>query len=123
MFIFWLIAVNRDYSTKIKSFYRNMSEAKRVTLTTISSNISSSLTTGAPSGNFRFGADFLPQTDKSATAPSAPAGTKVLAKTIRLNVELFQTDSNKYPEFNYAKLLHLEKVRTYNKYVHEAKIL
>ncbi|KAI8130470.1 yemanuclein [Lucilia cuprina] len=86
-------------------------EAKRVTLTTISSTVSSSLMTAGSSNPLRFGADFLAQADKSATTGNASAttATKGSTKTIRLNVELFQTDSNKYPEFNYAKLLHLEK--------------
>lgn len=88
-----------------------MTEAKRVTLTTISSTVSSSLLTAGTSGSLRFGADFLAQSEKSAAGSgSGSSATKGSTKTIRINVELFQTDSNKYPEFNYAKLLHLEKV-------------
>uniref|UniRef100_A0A1I8NYY7 Hpc2-related domain-containing protein n=1 Tax=Stomoxys calcitrans TaxID=35570 RepID=A0A1I8NYY7_STOCA len=80
-----------------------MSDPKRVTLTTISSTVSSSLMTA---GSSRFGADFLAPADK--IAPSATV-TKNGNKTLRLKVELFQTDCNKYPEFDYAKLLHVEK--------------
>lgn len=88
-----------------------MTEAKRVTLTTISSTVSSSLMTAGSSNPSRFGADFLAQTEKPTTGTtSSSAAAKGSTKTIRLNVELFQTDSSKYPEFNYAKLLHLEKV-------------
>lgn len=89
-----------------------MTEAKRVTLTTISSTVSSSLLTAGTSGSLRFGADFLAQSEKSVagSGSGSSATTKGSTKTIRINVELFQTDSNKYPEFNYAKLLHVEKV-------------
>ncbi|XP_065372239.1 yemanuclein [Calliphora vicina] len=86
-----------------------MTEAKRVTLTTISSTVSSSLMTAGSSNPSRFGADFLAQTEKPTTGTTSSAAAKGSTKTIRLNVELFQTDSSKYPEFNYAKLLHLEK--------------
>ena len=86
-----------------------MTEAKRVTLTTISNSVTSSLLTTGSSGTLRFGADLLSQTDKPTTE-SCPAGGKGSNKTIRLNIELFETDSVKYPEFNYAKLLHVEKV-------------
>lgn len=89
-----------------------MSEAKRVTLTTISSTVSSTLMTAGSSSTLRFGADFLAPPDKSAaTTTSAVGGGKGANKTLRLKVELFQTDSNKYPEFDYSKLLHVEKVR------------
>lgn len=38
-------------------------------------------------------------------------------KTMRLSLELFATDSSTYPEFNYSKLLHLEKVsHTFSSY-------
>ncbi|XP_075146836.1 yemanuclein [Haematobia irritans] len=80
-----------------------MSDPKRVTLTTISSTVSSSLMTA---GSSRFGADFLAPAEKTLSA--APSSGKN-GKSLRLKVELFQTDSNKYPEFDYAKLLHVEK--------------
>lgn len=89
-----------------------MTEAKRVTLTTISNSVTSSLLTTGSSGTLRFGADLLSQTDKPTTE-SYPAGGKGSSKTIRLNIELFETDSVKYPEFNYAKLLHVEKVSVF----------
>ncbi|XP_073818412.1 yemanuclein isoform X2 [Musca autumnalis] len=80
-----------------------MSEAKRVTLTTISSTVSSSI---LAAGSSRFGADFLAPAEK----PSAPTSSnKNGCKTLRLNVELFQTDCNQYPEFDYSKLVHVEK--------------
>uniref|UniRef100_A0A1I8MNM0 Hpc2-related domain-containing protein n=1 Tax=Musca domestica TaxID=7370 RepID=A0A1I8MNM0_MUSDO len=82
-----------------------MSEAKRVTLTTISSTVSSSLLTA---GSSRFGAEFLAPTGKSA-APASSSSSKNGCKTLRLNVELFQTDCNQYPEFDYSKLVHVEK--------------
>lgn len=84
-----------------------MSDPKRVTLTTISSTVSSSLMTA---GSSRFGGDFLAPSEKSTSG----LGNKNGSKTLRLKVELFQTDSNKYPEFDYAKLLHVEKVSILN---------
>lgn len=45
----------------------------------------------------------------SATA-TASTGNERAKKTIRLNLELFGTNSDTYPEFNYSKLMHLEKV-------------
>ncbi|XP_055902513.1 yemanuclein [Eupeodes corollae] len=36
-------------------------------------------------------------------------GTSKQNKTIRLNMELFASNSNSFPEFNYSKLIHLEK--------------
>ncbi|XP_017039010.2 yemanuclein, partial [Drosophila ficusphila] len=75
-------------------------EHKRVTLTSIIQG---------DAGFSRFGSNFL-EPDASAAGPnnnSKPA-TKP-AKCIRIKLDLFETDSNKYPEFNYSRLLYLEK--------------
>lgn len=76
-------------------------EHKRVPLTTISTQRSSSM----PSVFSRFGSDFM---DADAVQPNK--SSKSATKSVRLELELFETDMNTYPEFNYSKLLYLEKV-------------
>ncbi|XP_062126375.1 LOW QUALITY PROTEIN: yemanuclein [Drosophila sulfurigaster albostrigata] len=80
-----------------------LGEHRRVQLTTISSSISSH--NAVPPMLSRFG-DFL---DTDTALQSNSKGNKNSNKTIRLQLELFETDSYRYPEFNYSKLLHLEK--------------
>lgn len=54
------------------------------------------------------GTDFLPQVAKVMEK----ANNSRNKPTTRLTIELFQSDSSKYPEFNYTRLLRLEKVIT-----------
>ena len=43
--------------------------------------------------------------------PEKNAGTvNSKSKTIRLDLDLFEPDEYKFPEFNYKKLVHIEKV-------------
>jgi hypothetical protein len=48
--------------------------------------------------------DFLKKPDKD-TATKSEKG-----KSLRLNLDLFEPDLNTFPEFNYKRLLHIEKV-------------
>lgn len=75
-------------------------EPRRISLTSIAQN----------DGVFsRFGSSFLdPQPELPGTSANQKASKT--AKSIRIKLELFETDSDKYPEFNYSKLLYLEKV-------------
>ncbi|XP_001964637.3 yemanuclein [Drosophila ananassae] len=74
-------------------------EPRRISLTSIAQN----------DGVFsRFGSSFLdPQPELPGTSANQKASKT--AKSIRIKLELFETDSDKYPEFNYSKLLYLEK--------------
>ncbi|XP_067617274.1 yemanuclein [Eurosta solidaginis] len=101
-----------------------MSEMKRVSLTTVSSSASSlanfgvggSNTAGSSGGinnsaltaasSARFGG---PQNADRASAAGSSNADRKTNKTMRLAIELFPTDSCKYPEFNYSRLMHLEK--------------
>ncbi|XP_016977112.1 yemanuclein [Drosophila rhopaloa] len=75
-------------------------EHKRVTLTSIFQG---------DVGFSRFGSNILePDTPLSAGSTSSKPTNKT-AKCIRIKLDLFETDSNKYPEFNYSRLLYLEK--------------
>ncbi|KAH8280850.1 hypothetical protein KR054_001164 [Drosophila jambulina] len=56
----------------------------------------------------RFGSNFREPEVPAAIANSGNKPAKT-AKTIRIKLELFESDSNKYPEFNYSRLLYLEK--------------
>ncbi|KAH8247239.1 hypothetical protein KR038_000745 [Drosophila bunnanda] len=56
----------------------------------------------------RFGSNFLEPEVPAAIASSGNKPVKT-AKSIRIKLELFESDSNKYPEFNYSRLLYLEK--------------
>ncbi|ALC46403.1 yemalpha [Drosophila busckii] len=85
-------------------------EHRRVPFTTISTQRSSISNNDAgfgamPSSFTRFG-DIM-ETDplQNSNKGGKPADTK----TVRLELELFETDSNRYPEFNYSKLVYLEK--------------
>lgn len=51
--------------------------------------------------------DFLKKPEKN----DASGGNK--AKTTRLTLDLFEPDEFKFPEFNYAKLVQIEKVNFY----------
>ncbi|XP_055849097.1 yemanuclein [Episyrphus balteatus] len=59
----------------------------------------------------RFGVPDPPVTSQKSTGGSSTTTTTTskLNKTIRLNMELFASNSNSFPEFNYSKLIHLEK--------------
>ncbi|KAH8420715.1 hypothetical protein KR222_002886 [Zaprionus bogoriensis] len=89
-----------------------LGEHKRVSLTTISTQRSSSSSFNSNEAGFsampsifsRFGSDFL---DADAVEPSK--SSKSTTKSVRLQLELFETDTSRYPEFNYSKLLYLEK--------------
>lgn len=48
--------------------------------------------------------DFLKKPEKT----NASGGNK--AKTVRLKLDLFEPDEFKFPEFNYSKLVQIEKV-------------
>lgn len=48
--------------------------------------------------------DFLKKPEKSAGTGSSKS------KTLRLDLDLFEPDEYKFPEFNYKKLVHIEKV-------------
>lgn len=48
--------------------------------------------------------EFLKKPEKNAGTDSSKN------KTIRLVLELFEPDEHKFPEFNYKKLVHIEKV-------------
>ncbi|KAH8332503.1 hypothetical protein KR074_004288 [Drosophila pseudoananassae] len=73
-------------------------EPRRISLTSIAQN----------DGVFsRFGSSLEPQPELPGTSTSQKASKTV--KSIRLKLELFETDADKYPEFNYSKLLYLEK--------------
>lgn len=48
--------------------------------------------------------DFLKKPEKNTGA------TNSKSKTLRLELELFEPDEYKFPEFNYRKLVHIEKV-------------
>ncbi|KAH8311548.1 hypothetical protein KR044_006840 [Drosophila immigrans] len=87
-----------------------LGEHRRVPLTTISSSHRGSAFNEAgfnavPPMLSRFG-DFL---DNDAALQPNSNKSKSANKTVRLQLELFETDSYRYPEFNYSKLLHLEK--------------
>ncbi|XP_043657297.1 yemanuclein [Drosophila teissieri] len=75
-------------------------EQKRVTLTSIIQG---------DAGFSRFGSNFLEPDAPSAAPNSTSKPTTKTAKCIRIKLDLFETDSNKYPEFNYSRLLYLEK--------------
>lgn len=86
-----------------------LGEHKRISLTTISTqrsifNSNEAGFSSMPPTFSRFG-DFL---DPDAVQPNK--SSKSANKSVRLQLELFETDSNRYPEFNYSKLLYLEKV-------------
>jgi len=77
-------------------------EHKRVTLTSIFQG---------DAGFSRFGSNFLePDAPPSAGSNNSSKPPTKPAKCIRIKLDLFETDSNKYPEFNYSRLLYLEKV-------------
>ncbi|XP_037946418.1 yemanuclein-like [Teleopsis dalmanni] len=84
-------------------------EPKRVALSTISQTATSSALSGAgafttgSTSLLRFGSEFLQDDDKNEKEE------KNRNKTVRLELKLFQTDSSTYPEFNYSKLMFLEK--------------
>ncbi|KAH8246997.1 hypothetical protein KR032_006480 [Drosophila birchii] len=59
----------------------------------------------------RFGSNFL-EPEVPAAIPNSGNKPAKTAKSIRIKLELFESDSNKYPEFNYSRLLYLEKVST-----------
>lgn len=87
-----------------------LGEHRRVPLTTISTQRSSSNNNEAgfsamPSIFSRFGSDFM---DADAVQPNK--SSKTATQSVRLEMELFETDMSTYPEFNYSKLLYLEKV-------------
>lgn len=107
-----------------------MSEMKRVSFTTISSTTSVSnfgaggsaatgvvgaISGGALSTNTsRFGVDFFSgQPNPDELNVTDAHSDRKNNKSMRLTIELFPTDSCKYPEFNYSRLLHLEKVIFY----------
>lgn len=48
--------------------------------------------------------EVLKKSDKSAGSASGKS------KTLRFDLELFEPDEYKFPEFNYKKLVHIEKV-------------
>lgn len=48
--------------------------------------------------------DFLKKPEKSGGSGSSKV------KTLRLDLEIFEPDEYKFPEFNYKKLVHIEKV-------------
>nr|XP_036674141.1 yemanuclein [Drosophila suzukii] len=76
-------------------------EHKRVTLTSIFQG---------DAGFSRFGSNFLePDAPPSAGSTNSSKPPTKPAKCIRIKLDLFETDSNKYPEFNYSRLLYLEK--------------
>lgn len=104
-----------------------MSEMKRVSFTTLSSTtsipnfgarvgtatgVSGTIGGGALSTNAsHFGVDILSgQTNPDGISASDANADRKNNKSMRLTIELFPTDSCKYPEFNYSRLLHLEKV-------------
>ncbi|XP_017017665.1 yemanuclein [Drosophila kikkawai] len=74
-------------------------EHKRVSLTTVFQG---------ETAFSRFGSNFLEPEVPAAIANSGNKPAKT-AKSIRIKLELFESDSNKYPEFNYTRLLYLEK--------------
>lgn len=82
-----------------------INESKRVSFTTLSSASSTGFAAGLPGS--RFGSEFLSATTEKSTNSTDKKSSN---KTIRLSLELFQTDSCSYPEFNYSKLMHVEKV-------------
>ncbi|XP_016999073.2 yemanuclein [Drosophila takahashii] len=76
-------------------------EHKRVTLTSIIQG---------DAGFSRFGSNLLePDAPPSAGSSNGSKPAAKPAKCIRIELDLFKTDSNKYPEFNYPRLLYLEK--------------
>ncbi|XP_017083188.1 yemanuclein [Drosophila eugracilis] len=75
-------------------------EHKRVTLTSIIQG---------DVGFSRFGSNFLEPDVPSTVSNNNSKPTTKTAKCIRIKLDLFETDSNKYPEFNYSRLLYLEK--------------
>uniref|UniRef100_W8AYF3 Yemanuclein-alpha n=1 Tax=Ceratitis capitata TaxID=7213 RepID=W8AYF3_CERCA len=100
-----------------------MTEMKRVAFTTLSSSTSSTVNLNAgvsgaagilggfssaslPTNSSRFGADFLAG---QQNVDGENVTDRKNNKSMRLSIELFPTDSCKYPEFNYSRLLHLEK--------------
>lgn len=101
-----------------------MSEMKRVSFTTLS-NTTLSTTNFGPGGSAaggllggissgaltasssRFGAG---QQNADRVGTAGGSADRKINKTMRLAIELFPTDSCQYPEFNYSRLLHLEKV-------------
>lgn len=73
--------------------------------------IGSSGANSGPSGHTtsagnRLSSDFLPQAAKVMDKTNNSSSKS----STRLTIELFQSDSSKYPEFNYTRLLRLEKV-------------
>jgi hypothetical protein len=48
--------------------------------------------------------DFLKKPEKT----DAAAGSKL--KSVRMELDIFEPDEYKFPEFNYKKLIHIEKV-------------
>lgn len=48
--------------------------------------------------------EFLKKPEKNA----GPANVK--SKTLRFDLDLFEPDEYKFPEYNYKKLVHIEKV-------------
>ncbi|KAI8044721.1 yemanuclein [Drosophila gunungcola] len=76
-------------------------EHKRVTLTSIIQG---------DAGFSRFGSNILePDVPLSAGSTNTAKPPSKPAKCIRIKLDLFETDSNKYPEFNYTRLVYLEK--------------
>lgn len=53
--------------------------------------------------------DFLP---KKSEKGSASGNSK--RKTIRISLDLFEPDEITFPEFNYAKIVQIEKVNFFN---------
>ncbi|KAH8382455.1 hypothetical protein KR009_003597 [Drosophila setifemur] len=56
----------------------------------------------------RFGTNFLEPEPLPGSLSGGQKASKT-TKSIRIKLELFETDSNKYPEFNFSRLLYLEK--------------
>lgn len=72
---------------------------------------------GAIGATFGVSGNAAGSTGNRTNSEFLPQAAKMLEKnnhsgkpTIRLNIELFQTDSENYPEFNYVRLMRLEKV-------------
>lgn len=97
-----------------------MSEMKRVAFTTLGTDLPSV----RRSSNGNFSAAALFQDDEAAMLPPSTGGTTDAAstsatrvtsqghgpKTFRLKLELFDPNVDTFPEFNYSKLVHVEKV-------------
>ncbi|XP_037913237.1 yemanuclein isoform X4 [Hermetia illucens] len=96
-----------------------MSEMKRVAFTTLGTDLPSV----RRSSNGNFSAAALFQDDEAAMLPPSTGGTTDAAstsatrvtsqghgpKTFRLKLELFDPNVDTFPEFNYSKLVHVEK--------------